>query len=72
MSQQSVRSQSVRKATFATSPTLPFARASSLYTATRRGDLQDGVYIALTTYHCRSISEKRLLFPIRQPNGQLL
>ena len=34
--------------TFATSPTLPFARASSLYTATRRGDLQDGVYIALT------------------------
>jgi hypothetical protein len=29
MSQQSVRSQSVRKPTFATSPTLPFARASS-------------------------------------------
>ena len=48
--QQSGRSRSVRKPTFATSPTLPFARASSLYTAIRRGDLQDGVYIALTSF----------------------
>src|SRR3974390_249015 len=32
--QQSGRSQSVGKSTFATSQTLPFARASSLYTAT--------------------------------------
>jgi len=46
--QQFGRSQSARKPTRSTSPTLPFARASSLYTATRRGDLQDGVYIAFT------------------------
>lgn len=34
--------------TFATLLALPSARASSLYTVTRRGDLQDGFYVALT------------------------
>src|SRR5581483_5600722 len=45
------RSQSVRKPTPATLSTLPFARASPFYTAARQGDLQDGVYIALTEWY---------------------